>query len=175
MRRGMQAWRDMTAADLGAVQALADALHPDHPERPAVFAERLALAPAGCLVLAEAAGPVLGFAISHPWAGAAPPALDALLRALPPAPDRWHLHDVALAQAARGQGHVPALLGRIAAVAAARGLARLGLVAVGGTETLWGRLGFRGEAAATGGPGLASYGPGAVPMVADASRFHYIN
>ena len=48
-------WRPMTEADLPAVQAMADRLHPHHPEAPAVFAERLALAPAGCRVLAAGA------------------------------------------------------------------------------------------------------------------------
>lgn len=175
MRSGMAAWRAMTKADLGAVQAIADALHPDHPERPAVFAERLALAPEGCLTLADRAGAVLGFAVSHPWRGAAPPALDALLGRLPAAPDRWHLHDVALAPAARGQGHVPALLARIAALAAARAIPTIGLVAVGGTERLWARLGFRPAGDGAAGAALASYGPDAIPMQGDALATSYIN
>jgi hypothetical protein len=74
---------------------------------------------------------------------------------------------------------VPALLARIAALARARGLKAIGLVAVGGTERLWSRLGFAAEGEAAGGPAggaaLASYGPGALAMRGDASRFDYIN
>jgi ribosomal protein S18 acetylase RimI-like enzyme len=41
----------MTLADLPALLAIADVVHPDYPEDPAVFEERLALFPAGCWVL----------------------------------------------------------------------------------------------------------------------------
>lgn len=41
----------MTAADLGAVQAIADRVHVAYPEDAAVFAERLRLFPDGCWVL----------------------------------------------------------------------------------------------------------------------------
>ena len=71
-------WRAMAAADLPAVAALADAIHLDHPEDAAVFAERLALFPAGCLVL-DSAGIVDGYVIAHPWRLLAPPALNARL------------------------------------------------------------------------------------------------
>jgi len=41
----------MTSADLPALLAIADIVHPTYPEDAAVFQERLALFPAGCLVL----------------------------------------------------------------------------------------------------------------------------
>jgi len=44
-------WRPMTPADLPALLAIADIVHPSYPEDAAVFEERLALFPAGCLVL----------------------------------------------------------------------------------------------------------------------------
>ncbi len=44
-------WRAMTPGDLPAVLAIADVVHPDYPEDAAIFAERLALYPAGCRVL----------------------------------------------------------------------------------------------------------------------------
>ncbi|NEW95116.1 GNAT family N-acetyltransferase, partial [Rhodopseudomonas sp. BR0M22] len=43
-------WRGMTPADLPAVDAIAAVVHAAYPEDAAVFAERLALHPDGCLV-----------------------------------------------------------------------------------------------------------------------------
>jgi ribosomal protein S18 acetylase RimI-like enzyme len=149
-------WRSMTKADLPAVQALADRLHPHHPESPAVFAERLALAPAGCRVLA-AGDALLGYAVTHPWTGTAPPPLDMLLGALPARPGAWHVHDIALDPAARRCGLAKAVL---RALLATSPLQRATLVAIPGTGEYWVRQGFRdlpvADAAA-----LASYGAGA--------------
>ncbi|MFC7477422.1 GNAT family N-acetyltransferase [Dankookia sp. GCM10030260] len=150
------AWRPMTEADLPAVQALADRLHPHHPESPVVLAERLALAPAGCRVLA-AGRPLLGYAVSHPWSGTSPPPLDALLGALPARPRAWHVHDIALDPAARGAGHAGAVL---RALLAASPLAAATLVAIPGTGPYWARLGFQDVPVADP-AALASYGEGA--------------
>ena len=141
-------WRPMTAADLVKVAAIAALCHPDLPEPPEVFAERLALFPAGCFATEG------GYAIAHPWAGKAPP-LAARLGALPDAPDHLFLHDVALRPEARGRGLLPALLARLDAL----GLPETRLVAVRGTSALWARHGFVETGAAK--PG---YGPGAVAM-----------
>jgi ribosomal protein S18 acetylase RimI-like enzyme len=139
----------MQPADLPAVAALADRLHPHHPESPAVFADRLTLAPAGCHVLAD--GPVLlGYAVAHPWTGLAPPPLDSLLGALPEQPGPWHLHDIALLPEARGAGHAAALLGR---------WPRVTLVAIAGTGAYWAAQGFR-DASCADPIALASYGAG---------------
>lgn len=132
----------MTEADLPTVLALAGALHPHHPESRAVFAERLALAPAGCWMLGEGEG----YAIAHPWTGLAPPPLDSLLGALPDGP--WHLHDVALLPAARGAGHPTRLLERWPVAT---------LVAIPGTGGYWMRQGFRDTPCADQ-AALASYG-----------------
>jgi ribosomal protein S18 acetylase RimI-like enzyme len=138
-------WRPMTEADLPGVVALAGAVHPHHPEAPAVFAERLALAPEGCWVLGEGQG----YALAHPWTGLAPPPLDTLLGAVPEGP--WHLHDIALAPAARGAGHAARLLARWPAAT---------LVAIAGTGRYWARQGFRRVPCADP-AALASYGAGA--------------
>ena len=150
------AWRPMTAADLPAVMALADRLHPHHPESPAVFAERLALAPAGCRVL-QGEGALLGYAVTHPWTGTAPPPLDSLLGALPPRPGAWHIHDIALDPASRGAGLAGAVLRQVLAGAVQP---RATLVAIPGTGDYWARHGFAD--APTGDPAaLAAYGEGA--------------
>jgi len=165
IERGMAPWRAMRPADLAAVVALAGAIHPHHPERPAVFAERLALAPAGCLVLATA-GAVEGYAISHPWRLGGPPALDTLLGALPPAPACWHIHDIALDPRLRGQGHAAAALRLVLAGAMARGFGRASLLAIDGLAPYWERQGFVAAPAEADGA-LAGYGAGAVWMLRD--------
>jgi ribosomal protein S18 acetylase RimI-like enzyme len=138
-------WRPMTEADLPGVVALAEAVHPHHPEEPAIFAERLALAPEGCWVLGDAQG----YALAHPWTGLAPPPLDTLLGAVPEGP--WHLHDIALRPAARGAGQAARLLARWPVAT---------LVAIAGTGGYWARQGFR-EVPCDDPAALASYGAGA--------------
>lgn len=149
-------WRPMIPADLPAVSAVAAVVHPDHPEDDAVLAERLALWPAGCLVL-ERSGRVAGYALSHPWAGPAP-ALNTLLRTLPANAALYYLHDLAILPEARGGGAGAAAVGLLAREAARLGLP-MGLVAVSGSAPFWARQGFEpsGEAA-------LSYGAGAVAM-----------
>lgn len=132
----------MAAGDLGAVSAVAAVVHPAYPESDAVFAERLRLFPAGCLVL-EGDGAVLGYAVAHPWVRAAPPALDTLLGALPAGPGAMLLHDLALLPGARGLGAGREAVRRVAGLAGGLPLA---LVAVGGTEAFWRRQGFRAVA-----------------------------
>ena len=126
----------MRAADLPAVERLAETIHLDHPERPEVFAERLALCPEGCWVL----GNIAGYVISHPWRLGAPPPLDTLLGVLPAAPHTWYIHDLALAPAARGTGAAGAIIARIAAACA---LPTMSLVSVGASSGFWHRQGFR--------------------------------
>ena len=130
----------MALADLSAVLRIAAEVHPGHPERAEVLAEKLSLHPMGCFVL-EGADDLLGYCISHPWRGA-PPALDTLLGALPARPATWYLHDVALLPAARGLGAPVALLARLRKQAARAGLDKLSLVAVNGSVAYWQRQGF---------------------------------
>lgn len=163
------AWRAMRREDLDAVCAIAAAVHPDHPERPEVFAERLLLAPAGCRVLDHGAGGLLGYALSHPWRlDLGPPALDSLLGALPGVPDAWYLHDIALLPAARGGRQATRIVAALLAQAAAAGIGRAMLVAIPGKDRYWSAQGFRAVPPA--GPGaaasLAAYGDGALLMAA---------
>lgn len=132
----------MAATDLPAVMAVATEVHPTYPESESVFAERLALHPAGCLVLASGEG-LAGYVLSHPWRLGRVPALDSLLGALPSAADAYYIHDLALLPAARGSGAASACLHRLAAHARACGLARMALVAVGASAGFWRRHGFR--------------------------------
>ena len=158
----------MRADDIATVAAIAEAVHPDHPERPAVFAERRALAPSGCLMLAGD-GVALGYALSHPWRlDRGPPALDSLLGALPAAPDAWYLHDIALVPPARAKGHAASALASMWRIAMSAGIGQAMLVAIAGKAPFWAARGFRAVpvAAPAAAAALAAYGPGATLMLA---------
>lgn len=133
----------MSPLDLPRVQAIAAVVHPAYPESVAVFAERLALFPAGCLVLLEEPrAQVMGYAISHPWHQGQPPALDSLLGALPIAASTHYLHDIALLPEARGQGAPSRLLALLLRQARAVNLDEVSLVAVNGSRAYWHSQGF---------------------------------
>lgn len=159
----MPVWRPMVAADLPTVMNIAARVHVDYPEREAVFAERLALFPAGCAMLGA-----VGYAIAHPGVIGAPPPLDHLMGTLPRRPDCLYLHDLAILGEYRGGGHGRALSQRLCRLARSEGLPRLALIAVNHSEAVWRRLGF---VAQVGGEALSaklrSYGGDAVYMVRD--------
>ena len=152
-------WRPMAPSDLEAVERLGNTIHQAHPERPEIFAERLALCPEGCHVL----GNLDGYIISHPWTLGSPPPLDTLLGALPAQPDTWYIHDLALHERARGTGAAPAIVAHIATLAQARALPTMSLIAVGRSHGFWSRQGFISRPVPSG--KLASYGGGADHMV----------
>ncbi|WEK43800.1 MAG: GNAT family N-acetyltransferase [Candidatus Sphingomonas colombiensis] len=134
-------WRGMTTDDLSTVTAIADRVHASYTEERAIYAERLALYPSGCLVLAGADG-IAGYIITHPWYRDRPPALGAKLGAIPADADTFYLHDIALLPSARGSG-----AGRTAIVLAtdqarAAGLSEITLIAVNGADTFWAAQGF---------------------------------
>jgi ribosomal protein S18 acetylase RimI-like enzyme len=131
----------MMPADLPAVLAIADAVHPNYPEDPTVFAERLALYPDGCMVLMRDDRAV-GYLVSHPWAYAQPPALNSLLGALPVSPTTYYIHDIALLPEARGTGGANAVVARLIALAGALGVGNISLVAVNDSVAFWARHGF---------------------------------
>lgn len=128
----------MREADLPVVSAIAAQVHPGHPESDPVFAERLRLAPASCLVL-ERGGEAEGYALAHPWLRARPVPLDTLLGALPGRPEVLYLHDLALLPAARRSGAGGEAVRRLAGSLPGLPLA---LVAIGGTEGFWRAQGF---------------------------------
>lgn len=153
----------MAPADLGAVERLGNAIHQDHPERPEVFAERLALCPEGCFALVTPGGSLDGYIISHPWTLGSPPLLDTLLGALPGRPDSWYIHDLALHPRARGTGAAPAIVATLAALAMQRGQPSMSLIAVGRSPKFWARQGFSPTPLPQ--VKIATYGPGAAYMV----------
>ncbi len=142
--------------DLPHVAIVAARVHAAYPEDAAVFAERLRLYPAGCLVC-ESGGRLAGYVLSHPWADRAAPALNSLLGALPASPATYYIHDLALLPAARGAGAGSAIVAALVAQARAEKLATLSLVAVHGSEEFWRRHGFAAVADAALADTLRSY------------------
>lgn len=134
-------WRPMQSSDLPAVSTISDAVHGRFTEPVAVYAERLALYPAGCLVF-EQHGEVVGYLITHPWYSDAPPKLGAMLGAIPAHADSYYLHDIALLPAARGTGAAKAALDFVTARARALGFSDIALMAVGGADRFWAARGF---------------------------------
>lgn len=135
-------WRPMRNDDLAAVAAISDAVHgAAYTEAPAIYAERLALYPAGCHVFARG-GAIDGYLIGHPWRRDDPPELNRPLGAIPPDADGYYLHDLALLPSARGTGAGRAALALALRQAAAAGFDDVTLTAVGGADAFWAAQGF---------------------------------
>jgi len=152
-------WRPMGQGNVDAVANMSDQVHGSYTERPAIYAERLRLYPAGCFLL-EQDGQALGYLVTHPWAGDRPPALDQLIGVLPDEPDRYYLHDLALLPEARGTGAAAAAVDLTVAQARAAGFDRITLTAVNGADAFWRRQGFVDALVAA-----SSYGADSVSMV----------
>ena len=160
-------WRAMEERDLDGVVSVAEVVHPAYPERREVFAERLALFPEGCHVLADGDA-VLGYLISHPWRAGAPVPLDTLLERLPAAETRY-LHDIALLPEAREAGHAARGVARVVRDAYRAGSPSLSIVALPGTQRFWERQGFEARPDALLPGELDAYGDGSLWMVRDLS------
>ncbi|AQR75052.1 GNAT family N-acetyltransferase [Sphingomonas sp. LM7] len=144
----------MHAGDLAAVSEISDAVHGRYTEPAAIYAERLDLHPAGCRVLVQD-GAVTGYLISHPWHRDPPPALGAVIGAIPADADTYYLHDIALLDSARGTGAGGAALALVVEQARALGLGDVTLMAVGGADRFWSSRGFAYVASDAG----STYGP----------------
>lgn len=147
----------MAAGDLPAVVRIAEQVHPDYPEGENVFAERLALFPAGCRLLA-ACETALGYLISHPWSRGDPPALDTPLGAIPEPASTYYIHDLALLPETRGMGLAAEAIAGTAATARTLGCPSLSLVAVGTSFGFWEAQGFAPVSNRSIEQALASYG-----------------
>ena len=130
----------MTTNHIPGVMRVADEIHRDLPEAEAVFRERLALFPEGCLVLADGDDTVTGYVVSFPICRGKPPALNALPGAVPPDADQYYLHDLAILLCSRGRGAAAQGVGRVLGVA--ERYPTCCLVSVYGTVGFWAQFGF---------------------------------
>ena len=135
-------WRPMVADDLNAVSKLALNIHVDFPESDSVLREKLTWFPEGCYTLGQGEM-ISGYLLSHPWKRHDPPPLNNLLGGLPPRPDIYYIHDLALAYSARGHGMAEQIVDEIVMLARSLKLASVSLVAVGGSDGFWKRQKFR--------------------------------
>ena len=153
--------RPMRASDIGAVLRLqAEAYHEVVLETAAEFQHKLTFCPSGCFV-AEAADGVCGYVFSHPGRWLQPPAIGAALDATVPA-DCWYLHDLVVAERARGQRLAQRLLAQVQQCAQAAGFDRMALTALKQAVGYWQACGF--EPVSAGRPlqgKLQQYGDGA--------------
>ncbi|MCG9915101.1 MAG: GNAT family N-acetyltransferase [Phenylobacterium sp.] len=160
--------RPMTPQDLDAVLALqANGYPPALHDSADAFLSRMALAPDLNLVAYLGDG-LAGYLVSHPWDAGAPPPVDARLTP-PDLAACWYVHDLSVADSARGLGLGLRLLRQGRDRAMALGLRRSELVAVEGAGEFWRRLGWippspiSQDLAAK----VASYGPAAAFMTLD--------
>lgn len=137
-------WRHARTTDLDAISAIAARIHPDLPERPEVFAEKMRLCPDGCYVLV-AGDEISGYGLAHPWIQQQIPPLDGFLDRLPDAADCLYVHDVAVLPDFRG-GVARVYVAEIEDLARSSAITTLALVSDYGTRPLWERLGFLGVA-----------------------------
>ena len=164
MNSNAVAWRAMIADDLPAVHALSIRVHPDHPERPEVLAEKFRLYPRGCFVLAPRQD-IEGYCFSHPWTKGAVPALDGFLGKLPDRPSTYYVHDLTIDAAVRGKGQGRAVVPLLLKAAKSAGLKHLSLVAVNRRGRFWQAAGFSRTAdEALQEAARAKYGAGAMHM-----------
>jgi GNAT superfamily N-acetyltransferase len=154
----------MEADDIDGVERIARLAFPDHFEDRACFAERFALYPRGCFVLASERD-VAGYLIAYPWIRDTAPPLNSLIHKLPDDADLLYLHDLALHPDLRGQGFTRPVVERLARQAWEDGWRAVALVAVNQAADFWRKLGFEEAGAAGMAEKLASYGPGACYMV----------
>ena len=154
----------MSGYDLGAVSAIAAKVHPGFFEADAVLAEKQMLYRNGCYILEVAEKPA-GYVLSHPWTFGALPALDTLLGALPPEPDTFYIHDLALLPVARGVKAAGKIIAALTKHAEAMAFPTMSLVAVNGSVPFWEKQGFAVEERAELAEKLAAYEADARYMV----------
>ena len=135
-------WRLAKPSDLPTINQIADSIHGNLPERPAVLAEKTELFPEGCMLLDDD-GIAVGYGISHPWLLDSIPILDSFLRELPSYPNCIYVHDVAVLVSARGHNAAGAYLKLIAEIARKTRIEYLALVSVYDSDPLWASHGFK--------------------------------
>lgn len=135
-------WRAATEADLTEIDRIAKIIHPDLPERPETFAEKISLSPTTSFVACDGKN-VRGYAIAYPWRMNDMPPLDTLFGALSQDASILFIHDVALLPSARSLGLVEMLMKLLSTAGRQLHLAHMTLAAVYGSEQAWFRYGFR--------------------------------
>lgn len=157
-------WRSMTEEDLDWVAEITTIGFPNHFEGREMFANRLALNPAGCFAL-QTPGGLEGYLIAYPWRDDAAPALNTVIEAVPTDAGVIYLHDLVLTPAVRGQGWSKPAVQAVVDLAKAGGWASIALVAVNDAVDFWRGHGFEVRETPEMAAKLASYGSDARYMI----------
>ncbi|ESP94681.1 GNAT family N-acetyltransferase [Pseudoalteromonas luteoviolacea] len=107
-----------------------------------VLKSKNAASPDTCFVCVSKSGVVLGYLLAHPWRGTSPPKL---FEPLPNITDceYLYLHDMAISPQSKGQGIGRAAALKLIEVARNKGMNKVMLVAVQGSESFWATIGFQ--------------------------------
>lgn len=150
----------MAVDDLDGVVAIEAIAFPDHFEDRSCFANRLALWPQGCLILADDTG-VAGYLFTYPWTKDGAPALNTVIPDIPSDAAVLYLHDLALHPRARGTGASRTAMARVLDLASTGGRTILALIAVHDASGFWRGHGFEVRDTPDMTAKLAGYGPDA--------------
>ena len=129
------------------------------PESAESLQAKIVAAPGTCLI-AESSEGAMGYLIAVPIIYPHLPALNSPTFTLSAVADTLYIHDLALANAARGNGTAQAMVRAVITAAKLGGLSRACLVAIQNSRRFWEQFGFKAVAT----PGseiaskLASYG-----------------
>ncbi|MDK1286260.1 GNAT family N-acetyltransferase [Pseudoalteromonas umbrosa] len=113
-----------------------------------------------CFVCLSNHGDVLGYVLAHPWSGIVPPKL------FEPLPniaycEYLYLHDMAIAPYSKGKGIGRAAALKLIEIAQKKGIHKVSLVAVQGSDSFWSLIGFQKVKGAN---VCANYGENAIFM-----------
>lgn len=110
------------------------------PEDVSILKSKWLSSPKTCSVYLSHDNTVLAYLLAHPWANEAPPKLHE--KCLITACLNLYLHDLALADEARGKGIAKKLVENLIDNAKAQGVAKILLVAVQSSSGFWAKFGF---------------------------------
>ncbi|TQF66194.1 GNAT family N-acetyltransferase [Pseudoalteromonas luteoviolacea] len=116
--------------------------------------------PDTCFVCLSNSDEVLGYLLAHPWGGISPPKLFEPLRNIANH-EYLYLHDMAISPLSKGKGIGRAAVSKLLQMAQNKGIKKVSLVAVQGSESFWSIIGFH---KVTGIDICSSYGEKAVLM-----------
>ena len=98
--------------------------------------------PETCFVCLSYSGEVLGYLLAHPWRGISPPKLFEPLPNIEEC-EYLYLHDMAISPQSKGKGIGRAVAIKLFEVAQIKGINKINLVAVQGSESFWSIIGFK--------------------------------
>jgi len=112
------------------------------PEELDVLKSKQSASPETCFVCVSDKDDILGYLLAHPWNGDEPPKLFESLPYIGNS-DSLYLHDMAVSSRSKGQGLGRSMMTELTKVALLKGVKRITLVAVQGSDSFWSLLDFK--------------------------------